>query len=507
MKTASILTAIILNSWACVFGINGHAVSVAFRGSALNWGQFNPACPEDRDRVWNGAIVRFTIAGATVTCDTILKRTTAYAQCAVMNSEGTKVAFYRWPYRLGKSPTSGRDTLLGSSNPSYISVINIDGTGLRDLCTIRDRPGPWTQLDWPAGDWIYYLNPRSGSNWWERETRDIGRVNVATGANEPIYISLNNGGKGGDMEPGAWIGRFGMDLAADRIAFTGYEGWGDKASGVFTFPPPNGDVNCSSCVVGYAGACNPAVSASGGYTAGYGGWHSSFDIVKLSGGVGPSPVNPAVKLSDAAIWCGGFDFGSNPAGEVLRFSANSDKWVLQEISFDGEGTESWYGCNQLIANWVDKQAVVTSNNPKIPREGCSVQQDCCGGCGTVYYGNDPGDFWVDGGSANAGKYEGADGAWRSVPGYVPTKSRENPVSMSGPNQFTASVDGAGTILIGLPNASRTVVRIMDMQGRNLYSMAASGSLILQAGMLKTGMYLVSMRAGNMIHLAKVIVPR
>jgi hypothetical protein len=500
MKAFAVIAGILLSAWTCAYAVNGHAVSVAFRGSALNWGAFNPACPEDRDRVWNGAIVRFRVAGSTVTCDTILKRTTAYAQCAVMNFEGTKVAFYRWPYRLGKSPTSGRDTLLGSNNPSTISVINIDGTGLRDLCTIRDRPGQWTQLDWPAGDWIYYLNPRPGSYGFQRETRDIGRVNVATGANEPIYISLNDGGA---MATDAWAGRFGMDLAADRIAFTGYGTWKSKTSGVFTFPPANGNVTCSSCYVGCAGACNPAVSASGGYTAGYGGWHNFFDIVKLSGGVGPSPVNPAVKLSDVATWCGGFDFGSNPAGEVLRFSANSDKWVLQEISFDGEGSESWFGCNQLMVNWVDKQAVVTSNNPKIPRE---PQPSCAGGCGTVYYGNDPGDFWLDGGSANAGKYEGADGVWRSVPGYVPTHTKGT-APMTAAHQLTVSVSAAGAVRIGLSAAGRAIVRITDMQGKKLYSTTTAESVTLPAGMLRPGMYLISERTGAMTRCTKVTVPR
>jgi len=111
---------------------------------------------------------------------------------------------------------------------------------------------------------------------------------------------------------------------------------------------------------------------------------------KLPGAVGPAIAN--LNLSTIESWYGQ-DIGQG--AELVRWAKNSDKWVLQQIAFTG--LEVGGGSNQVLANWVDHQAIRTSNNLKGDR-----------------WSNCTGDFWVDGGTANAGKYEGADGVWRSV---------------------------------------------------------------------------------------------
>jgi hypothetical protein len=145
--------------------VNGKAVSIAWRYSDLNWGEFNPKCPENNMYAWaeRGSVVRFTIAGASVTCGTIFSRANGFAIYPALNVAGTQVAFFRYGYSLGKSPTSGKDTLLNQGQPSHVSVVNIDGSNFRDLCQLPAAPGNETALDWPAGNWIYYVRPKSGS--------------------------------------------------------------------------------------------------------------------------------------------------------------------------------------------------------------------------------------------------------------------------------------------------------------------------------------------------------
>jgi hypothetical protein len=111
---------------------------------------------------------------------------------------------------------------------------------------------------------------------------------------------------------------------------------------------------------------------------------------KLPGAIGPAATD--LQLNTIESWLGK-DAGQG--AELIRWARNSDKWVLQQIAWSG--LDVVLGSNQLIANWIDKQAILTSQHADGDGWCCST-----------------GDFWVDGGAANAGKYEGADGVWRSV---------------------------------------------------------------------------------------------
>ena len=205
--------------------VKGVAVSVAWRYSDLNWGAFNPKCPENNMYNWaeRGSIVRFNIDGSSVTCDTIHSRTNGFAMYPALSLDGKRVVFYRY-WRLGKSPTSGRDTLL-DKNVFHISVINIDGSGFRDLCVLPAEPYSENALDWPASDWIYYVRSRTNG----ARTMDIWRVNVSSGVNESVCTLAGDG----------WIRRFSLDLKADRASIQIVPVTTGANNGALCFPPTN----------------------------------------------------------------------------------------------------------------------------------------------------------------------------------------------------------------------------------------------------------------------------
>jgi hypothetical protein len=98
--------------------------------------------------------------------------------------------------------------------------------------------------------------------------------------------------------------------------------------------------------------------------------------------------------------------------------------VLQQTGWQGHASDICKGSNQIIANWVDHQAIRTSKN---------ANGD--GWCSCT------GDFWVDGGAANAGKYEGADGVWRTPPATG--------IQETGPLHWTNTPSVAGARFTGL----------------------------------------------------------
>jgi len=393
---------------ASSLAVNGVAFSVTYRTKGnipdmQGWGMYP-----------RGSLVRYTVTDSrTSSCDTLHSSSQGFAQHPAVNLECTKVAFYRWGCRVSGS------TLTNCGDSSRISVVDLAAKIVTDLCNLPNRPVGDMELDWPAGDWIYYTLPlvTTSDDPGSRGNVDIWRVHSVTKQNER-YVYINDGRVPMPLVNTSWgavlspnLRRFQMNLEGTRAALQGTE-WGWNCNQVYCFPPPNGNVKTAGCLIGGAGSCNISLSASGGYCGGYSATaHDRVDMSKLSGAVGPSVSG--LNLSDIESWLG-HDVGAG--GELIRWAENSDKWVLQQIGWYGHAGAIYDGSNQVVANWVDRQAFRTSMNPKVSSDG-------------ITYCSCPGDFWVDGGASNAGKYEGADGVWRAVgvtgtksPGSVPTAS-------------------------------------------------------------------------------------
>jgi PKD repeat protein len=110
-------------------------------------------------------------------------------------------------------------------------------------------------------------------------------------------------------------------------------------------------------------------------------------------------------------WTGKNIYG---CAEWIMWSANSDKWNSRMIASWG-GSQS-YGCgtNQVLENWVDKVAIVPTNNAKAST------------CNNGWTGenSDFGDFWVSDPVNNpqGNKYEDETGAWHAVAPIDPDTS-------------------------------------------------------------------------------------
>jgi hypothetical protein len=362
----NIIFAVATVSFAACFAIdgtsiNGFAVSCAWREGNLNWGPA-PGAPESDGFYFRGALVKYEIRNNVAAADTLIKRTTCLVNSGgiSINLEGTKIAFYRWKYYLDN--TGG----MKSTGQSYISVINRNGDSLRNLVAINDPPeSDISAMDWPAGPWIYYLNPKPGTNPWDHRTRTVCRVNVNTGAHDSITtFTITSSDIGGGTVPTDWyVRRFSMTLDGTKVCL---QNDGLAGSQVFCFPPSGGRVY--SCPVFLFGACNGSVSASGLYTLSYQGWHN---IIVFSSPLpnlpGPSSIQTETTVTD---WAGGAPVcpakpagapsGCNSCGgEWMHWSVNSDKWSSHWLGTCGHADGLNNGTNYVLINWIDKKAVMS----------------------------------------------------------------------------------------------------------------------------------------------------
>jgi len=452
--------------------INGRAISAQWRAGGLNWGA---ACC-DCDASFAGSIDLFTIqSGAVTKTDTLYKRELGYAFNPAFNMEATKVAFYR----ANKGPgSSGTSCAAVNGGKNTISMINIDGTGLMNICDLPTDIPRESGLDWPAGEWIYYVYPNAVRYSTDpkpmTDNNEIWKVNYRTHENVKV-CKFQSQGK--DEPNCTFFRRFSLNLTATYMGVQGIQKYNCTDPSWFcnnSVPFPG---NCNINAGG--GGCNLAISASGNYAVRWNGDHTLNIFDKNSWAPAGIPNPPGqLYIRDFAI------NGSVGAdAEVMRWAVNSDKWFLDQVGWYGHASGIFQGSEQVALNWVEKVGIRISNNGKKP-----LDTNPAGG-GVIYTGNEPGDLWIDGGAAAVGKYEDASGNWQPVPGYVPTENAYVPVLCSTSRQLSVSADGLGNVRIDLPRPDRATVRIVDTKGRAVVSGPASNGMTLLAGTLKPGIYI------------------
>ena len=362
---------------ANALAVDGFAVSVAWRTAGYPWAPTVPECCV----VGRGQLVRFDIKNSAVTTiDTLIDRDQFLVEYPVINLDGTQIAFIRSRY----SVQSGK---LVNAGQCYLSVINKDGTGLRNLVAIADPPGDamcqfgaWcgtlAPLDWPAGRDIYYVNPSA--------PREIWRVNVDQPSQNVKVVAETNAFR-----------RFSLSLDAKHM---GEQLLNVGGSAIKSFPGLAGEVgNCG---------CNGAGSASGKYLLNYCGWHGTLFFT--CSGTLPGPQN--IQIWEIGNWSGAElcrsstqPVESHCGGELMHWSVNSDKWSSHWPGIDGWADGIHYGTNHVLVNWIDKQAIALRVYPKVSGSDA----------GALFYGDYGGDFWVSG-PANC--YEDVKGNWVPVGG-------------------------------------------------------------------------------------------
>jgi hypothetical protein len=376
-----------------------------------------------------GPIVRYDIVNGAVTGhDTIFHD---IAQRTAISLDGTRIAFFRWGWRAGAKDGSGwYSVLAGTSNaPCYISVINKDGTGLKNLTQLpclgavgnppKHPLDAWdAHLEWPAGDWIYYEMPN--------KTGIIRRVNARTGADNFVVAYLKSNEKGfqswdsGDGSMRRWTISLDGKWEAHQTELgqqnnsCEYSIFEPGGLGWSNFPPPEGCYGL--CTVGGLGSgCNHSISASGNFVGNFlFGCHDDALLGRFPHDQGWLDGNGMSDNGVADInfvmlkqWTNKDIFGQ---AEWIMWAENSDKWYMRDIS-SCCGNGEFAGTNQVLENWVDNVAIVTTGN-YLATSG--VPSSCPNM--TAGEKSDMGAFWVSDPVNNpqGDKYEDQTGVWHAV---------------------------------------------------------------------------------------------
>jgi hypothetical protein len=420
--------------------------------------------------LWAGPVVRYDIVNNKVTGIDTIAKAPIVGQQPQISFDGTRVAFYRFGWQVEKH-SDGKYYLIESSRnaPCYISVVNKDGSGLRNILQlpVNGSVGKWglgtvygygwdNQLEWPAGEWIYYLQPN--------QTGIIRRVNAISGADELVVAMVGSNPAGNACYWRRW------SLSADA-KWMGYqtECGGANAVGGSNFPPPNGRISdCPSWIA--MPACNGSISTSGQYVANFGyEGHSQVFISRFPKNQGRVSCCMGLEVSAISIpniqkWTGRTIVAADGGGsEWIRWSANSDKWYSRMVMYCFQSNVQDYVNNQAIVNWIDSVAIVTSDN-RAPGPCPSLPENF-----NFTEGSSAGEVWIDNPAQNPQrtKMELIDGSWVEVPGATPW----SPTSATTQKNFGSSAlnihrCGSG-IRVSAPWGERCDVEILDLSGRTL----------------------------------------
>jgi hypothetical protein len=491
--------------------VNAKAVSVQWRFTKWFYdGSQGPCCEGNENQEQDGDIQVFTIRDAkTTNTSTIYHKEQGLAQSAVFDLTGTKIAFYR-KGTGPQGPNGAGNCVTVNDGKNHVSIINCDGTGLRDLCDLPGRPGIEQNLDWAAGDWIYYILPKSpaeaqaagGSA--NTNSVTIWKVNAKTGQNVMVAQPA---------APCSYWRRFSINVDATRSGgqtypYPGCSGGTLNSNTVYNFPPPNSDFPAAA-ICGNPG-CNACVSTSGTLCAWYmGGAHENLFITKVA------PCGQRVEAgkeyysldNDLEVWAGVGDFGK--AAENPNWSVNSEKWILQEIGWVGVMSGIAQGSNQIAANWVDKVAIRVSNNPKPPCHqtptGCVESEGIC-------INNATGDIWIEDRVNNplCNKYEDLSGVWHEVPGANTCSATaiENYAGLAarGNMPAPAATVSASAILVRVPPEGAWTLTIATPDGRTLRSLGGtSADAGIRVSNLGNGLYILTLHAQGKTLVQRCIV--
>jgi hypothetical protein len=363
--------------WTCGGNIPENAFGYQWKG-------------DDTDNDLPGHILRATIrADAVASLDTIYNQT--YAKYPVINLSGTKVAMYRYEARLQNGAVVDLD------KPRHISVMNIDGSNLRDLATFSaaDVAGGgeyFIILDWTVGDWIYYTMPRHKS---PNDSCPIWRVQADNASSNQHVYTYN---------PQGWANFARWDITADGKRSSLMGNWTDGYSNTCTdFPPTHAPVPAGMTGGYYANVCccNISCSASGRYVTRFiDGGHVNVFLGRWAPNdlLSVKDLN-TVPLTSISAWAKE-NVGAGMG--MTHWSTNSDKWYCvmpagcREVNCGG---------NQVLVNHLDQKAIMTTHNRNLPGVECQS---------AIVVAATAGDFWVKPPAGSEGKIEDTLGNWVTV---------------------------------------------------------------------------------------------
>ena len=338
-----------------LLAVDGIAVSVCWQ--YVHWNYAG-----DATKLPGTKLVRFDIVdNKPVSSDTLYHHRCAYPAIDV---NGRTIAFYA-------------DDEQGKH---WIATMDIDGSNLKKLVEIENY-GEAAHLDWEKSTHIVYERPDESTHKSFRGSGEIWKINPSNPSENVKLWDYTRIDTGKD-----WVRRFSLSADGKRA---GCQIRGENTS-QFIHTVSSNPFNSK---LGSEPACNLSISTSGDYFAVY-RWGAHADLFLFHYDDASGKVKDLrdtyglPNIHDEIATSLGFDPGRGC--EVIRWSANSDKWVLQCVGRHGHADRIRYGSNPVIYNWIDDQAIMPSRNAKLPC--CDLAQAET----TAYFNNTTGDFYVKG---------------------------------------------------------------------------------------------------------------
>ncbi len=289
-----------------------------------------------------------------------------------ISPEGDRIVFFRQNTKVDENgePVGAEDTTW------HLSVMNADGSGLKDLLTFgKDLVGT-ARLDWPVGGYVHYQRPKTEQT---KGDVQVWRVNVDDPKKNELVMNFTP-----EPGPNGTLDRFSLNITGDRLALRALHTPYGSNDVYATWPmkdPQDGKAKAvGSSRDGDKGGrirrCMVQISPSGKYMATFNNYgHQEVMIHQWDWQSNEVRFRKMVSRDMFAQWFGEASGG----GHFIRWSVNSDKWFTMVK-----------GQNMMVVNWVDEQAI------QMPREGGKRTHQCAG------------DLWVNG---PAGSYETSKGPW------------------------------------------------------------------------------------------------
>lgn len=366
MKHFTILFLLVASIFTNVFAVSGTAVSRFTRKSPTS------GTPKE------GTITRFDIAD-----NKVVNKKDIYTDgetvWPTLNMAGTKVAFWR-----------------KSAGKYYISVINIDGSGLTDvLSTGFSAPADLSvdniNVGWIDQDWIYYTHlEKTVKDGKGSYTNEIWKVKLGDASTNQFVYKLDSYG----------FLRASINAPADRIVTYLRDHVSESRTiKMYSFPnsqPPADKDFTTLDDQGYYGSNNPRGDCDRGCNA-FGTisgnqfvhFHDGKHEVLYIHNWEPGKCIDLTEITEVQIakWGDHNKFETGTSNRIPRFSCNSEKWVCSSLGWDQAK-----GGNQIMVNWVDGEAFFTTNNT--PERDCPDENQCPNR--DNYDINSSGDFHVAG---------------------------------------------------------------------------------------------------------------
>ncbi len=291
----------------------------------------------------------------------------------MISPDGRQVAFYR----QGEEVDEKGEITGGDPTKWYLSVMDSDGTKIRDLLTFAGDKCV-ARGDWPVGGWIYYHKP---SDTDPTGSGEIWKVSVEDPTKNEMALNFHTKEEEEKFE----VGRFSLNTPGTRVAVrmigSGYGGNDAFLAWPLAGPDdhradPVGESNDKN-KGGRIRRCMVQLSASGRHMVTFKEYdHAALflhDWHKSDNTIHPGPL---IADKETATWAG-TEVGGK--GYFMRWSVNSDKWLIY-LTRSGS----------VLVNWVGKTAI-----PLMKNTGGKMWS--------------PGDFWLK--TENRDQLELIDGTW------------------------------------------------------------------------------------------------